>query len=162
MSKIFFAWYFHLTPTLVIIKAMSEFDPEEFLNTPIYAFDFQFMIGDVKDFLEFSENNIDLQYQQELQAISNRKDWDQFPPDYCEYLEEKINHRFRVSLPLRIRYGAVLALITSVEWSVKFLNMRAHSPVPEKPKQNGTNHTVKVLRELSARTQLPAQSTIEA
>ena len=47
---------------------MPDIDPEKFLNTPIYDFDFQFMIGDVKDFLEFSENNIDLQYQRELQA----------------------------------------------------------------------------------------------
>lgn len=39
-----------------------DFDPEKFLNTQIYAFDFQFMIGDVKDFLEFSESNIDWQY----------------------------------------------------------------------------------------------------
>lgn len=141
---------------------MPGFDPEEFLNTPIYAFDFQFMIGDVKDFLEFSENNIDLQYQCELQAIAHRKDWNQFPSDYREHLEENVNHRFRVSLPLRIRYGAVLAFITSVEWSVKFLNEGALFPVSEKTKQDKTNHTVKVLKELSARTQLPAQSTIEA
>jgi|GEM_PF-2409138 len=144
---------------LSAIQIMPEFDPEKFLNSPIYAFDFQFMIGDVKDFLEFSENNIDLQYQQELQAIASRQDWDQFPPDYREYLEENINHRFHVSLSLRIRYGAVLAFTTSVEWSVKFLNMNALSPVPEK--QDRTNHTVKVLKELSARTQLSLQSTIE-
>lgn len=111
---------------------MPEFDPEKFLNTPIYAFDFQFMIGDVKDFLEFSESNIDSQRQCELQAIAHRKDWDQFPSDYREHLEENVNHRFRVSLPLRIRYGAVLAFITSVEWSVKFLNESALFPVPEK------------------------------
>lgn len=137
---------------------MPEFDTEKFLNTPIYAFDFKFMIGDVKDFLEFSENNIDLQYQRELQAIAHRKDWDQFPSDYCEHLEGVINHRFRVSLPLRIRYGALLSFITSVEWSVKLLSMNALSPVPE---IGNTNHTVKVLKEFSARAQLPAQSTIE-
>ncbi len=99
----------------------------------------------MKDFLEFAENNIDLQYQRELQEIAQRKDWDQFPPDYCEreHLEGGINHRFRVSLPLRIRYGALLAFITSVEWSVKLLSMNALSLVPEK--RGNPNHTVMVF-----------------
>lgn len=74
---------------------MPEFDPEKFLNTPIYAFDFQFMIGDAKDFLYFSASNIDSQRQCELQAIAHRKDWDQFPSDYREHLAENVNHRFR-------------------------------------------------------------------
>lgn len=138
---------------------MPDFDPEKFLDTPIYASDFQFMVGDVKDFLQFSESNIEWRYRRELQAISQRKDVDDFPPGYREHLEQNAEHRFRVSLPLRVRYGAVLALTTSVEWSVRFLNMRAHTPVPEK--RDGTNQTVRVLRELSARTQLSAQSTID-
>jgi hypothetical protein len=138
---------------------MPDFDLEKFLDTPIYAFDFQFMVGDVKDFLEFSESNIDWQHRRELQAISQRKDLSDYPPGYREHLEENANHRFLVSLPLRVRYAAVLALTTSVEWSVKFLNMRALAPVPEK--RDGTNQTVRVLRELSARTQLSAQSTID-
>lgn len=147
-----------LKPTL-IIKAMPEFDTEKFLNTPIYAFDFQFMISDVKDFLEFAENNIDSQYERELQEIVQQKDLDQFSLDYYEHLEGGINHRFRVSLPLRIRYGALLAFITSVEWSVKLLSMNALFSIPEK--LDNTNHTVMVLREFSTRVQLPAQSTIE-
>lgn len=138
---------------------MQDFDPEKFLSTPIYAFDFQFMVGDVKDFLEFSESNIDWQYRRELQAISHRKDLDTYPSGYREHLEENASHRFHVSLPLRVRYAAVLALTTSVEWSVKFLNMRALAPVPEK--RDGTNQTVRVLRELSARTELAAQSAID-
>lgn len=52
---------------------MPEFDPEKFLNTPIYAFDFQFMIVDVKDLLEFSASNIDSQRQCELQATHIEK-----------------------------------------------------------------------------------------
>ncbi len=137
---------------------MPDFDLEKFLNTPIYAFDFQFMIGDVKDFLEFSESNIDWQHCQELQAISRRNDLDDYPPGYREHLEENANHRFLVSLPLRVRYAAVLAFTTSVEWSVKFLNMRAVTPVPEK--RDGTNQSVRILRELVARTQLSAGPAI--
>ena len=138
---------------------MPTFDPETFLDPPIYAFDFQSMIGDVKDFLEFSESKIDWQHRCERQAIARRKDLDGYPSGYREHLEQNADHRFRVSLPLRVRYGAVLAFTTSVEWSVKFLNMRALAPVPEI--RDGTNHTVKVLRELSTRTQISAQSTID-
>lgn len=141
------------------MTSMSDFDPEKFLNTPIYAFDFQFMIGDVKDFLEFSESNIGWQHRRELQAIFHRKDLDDYPSGYREHLEENANHRFLVSLPLRVRYAAVLALTTSVEWSVKFLNMRAVAPVPEK--RDGTNQTVRILRELVARAQLSAGSAID-
>jgi len=138
---------------------MQDFDPEKFLDTPIYAFDFQFMIGDVKDFLGFSESNIDWQYRRELQAISLRKDLEDYPSGYREHLEQNANHRFRVSLPLRIRYGAVLALTTSVEWSVKFLKIGALAPVPEK--RAGMSQTARTLRELSARTQLSAESTTD-
>ena len=139
--------------------AGTDFDADRFLATPIYAFDFQFMIGDVKDFLEFSESNIDRRYQRELQTISHRRDLDDFPQGYREHLEQCAEHRFKVSLPLRVRYGAVLALTTSVEWSVNFLNEESLAPVPEK--RDGTNHTVKVLRQLCARTKVPAQATID-
>ena len=138
---------------------MPDFDPERFVNTTIYAFDFQFMIGDVKDFLDFSENNIDWQHHRELQAIAHQRDLDEYPIDYREHLEENANHRFLVSLPLRIRYAAVLALTTSVEWSVRYLNMMAFVAVPEK--RDRTNQTVRVLRELSARTHLASNSTID-
>lgn len=142
-----------------VLTPMQDFDPERFLDTPIYAFEFQFMVRDVKHFLEFSESNIDWQYRRELQAISHRKDLADYPSGYREHLEQSANHRFRVSLPLRIAYGAVLALTTSVEWSVKFLNIRALVPVPEK--RDGTNQTVRVLRELSERTQRSAESSID-
>ena len=62
--------------------SIADFDLQKFLDTPIEAFDFQFMIGDVKDFLEFSESNIDWQYRRELQAIANGKDYDDFPHGY--------------------------------------------------------------------------------
>ena len=138
---------------------MADFDPEKLLDTPIYAFDFQFMIGDVRDLLAFSESNIEWQYRRELQAMSHRRDIDDFPPGYRDHLEQGAEHRFTVSLPLRVRYGAVLALTTSVEWSVKFLNQRARGPVPEM--RDGTNHTVRVLREFSERTSIPAQIAID-
>ena len=139
---------------------MPEFDIEKFLNMPIEAFDFQFMIGDVKDFLEFSESNIDWQCRRELQAIAHRKDFDDFPPGYRDHLEQNVDHRFRVSLPLRVRFGALLAFITSVEWAVVYLNRSLTNPVSEKT-DGRTNLTVTLLRELSARASVNPQSVID-
>lgn len=138
---------------------MAEFDIEKFLNTPIDAFDFQFMIGDVKDFLEFSESNIDWQHRRELQAIAHRKDFDEFPPEYRDHLEQNADHRFKVSLPLRVRYGALLAFTTSVEWAVGYLNRTSRSPVPDY--RDGTNLTVKVLRQFSSQAAVDPGSVIE-
>lgn len=107
---------------------MADFDLQKFLDTPIEAFDFQFMIGDVKDFLEFSESNIDWQYRHELQAIANGKDYDDFPPDYRHHLEQNAEHRFKVSLPLRVRYGAVLAFTTSVDVCHRLLEQMRRLP----------------------------------
>lgn len=138
---------------------MADFDLQKFLDTPIEAFDFQFMIGDVKDFLEFSESNIDWQYRRELQAIAQRKDLDDFQPGYDVHLEQNAEHRFKVSLPLRVRYGALLAFTTSVEWTVGYLNKCAVAPVPDV--RDGTNLTVKTLRDFAARAYVDAQAVID-
>ena len=139
--------------------SMADFDFQKFLDTPIEAFDFQFMIGDVKDFLEFSESNIDWQYRRELQAIAQRKDVDDFPPSHGVHLEQNAEHRFKVSLPLRVRYGALLAFTTSVEWAVSYLNKCAVSPVPDV--RDGTNLTVKTLRDFAARACVDAEAVID-
>lgn len=138
---------------------MAEFDIKKFLSAPIDAFDFQFMIGDVKDFLEFSESNIDWQHRRELQAISHRRDLDDYPHGYREHLEENTAHRFKVSLALRVRYGALLAFTTSVEWAIGHLNRNALTPVPDL--RDGTNHTVKVIRIFAARAALEPGGVVE-
>ena len=138
---------------------MTEFDLQKFLDTPIDAFDFQFMIGDVKDFLEFSESNIDWQYRRELQSIAHRKDLADFPHGYRDHLEQNAEHRFKVSLPLRVRYGAVLAFTTSVEWAVGYLNQSAMSPVSDA--RDGRNLTVKILRHFAAQAAVDADAVID-
>ncbi|MDE0154949.1 MAG: hypothetical protein OXS28_05010 [Gammaproteobacteria bacterium] len=118
---------------------MSEtWDPQAFLNTPIHAFDFQVMIGDIIDFLEFSENNIEWQLRRELQEIRRRDELEGFPPGYREHLEENAEFRFGVSLPLRVRYAAVISLVTSVEWSMRHLVK--HFKVP-----NCKNETIRCM-----------------
>ena len=129
---------------------MPDIDLERLLNEPIYTLDFQYMIGDVEEFLKFSENNIEWQYRRELQDIHRKTETEEFPAEYKKHLETNAEHRFKVSLPLRVRYGAVVALTTSVEWSVGFLVKRLKKPVRKKPE--GRNGTVHMLLELQQRT----------
>ncbi len=141
---------------------MSEIDLDRLMNEPIYAFDFQFMIGDVQDYLDFSENNIEWQYRSELQSIKRRAeagDFEGIPHGYRKHLETNAEHRFRVSLPLRIRYGALLALATAVEWSVTYLAQNFATPLKTVPK--GKNKTIHALEALNERTGLGRDGPIK-
>lgn len=137
---------------------MPEFDPEKFLNEPIYAWDFGFMVGDIEDFLEFTESNVEWQCRREMLSIQRRAETEEFEPGYKEHLETNAEHRFKVSLPLRVRYSALVALITSVEWSVGFVVGRLKAPVPEKP--NNKNLTVHALSELECRLNMGADELV--
>lgn len=117
------------------------------------------MIGDVKDFLEFSECNVDWQHRREMQAIAHRNDLDEFSPEYRSHLEQNADHRFKTSLPLRIRYGALLAFTTSVEWVVGYLNQSSVLHVPND--RDGANLTVKILRQFATRAAVESGGVIE-
>ncbi len=137
---------------------MSEIDLERLLSEPIHAFDFQFMIGDVEEFLDFSEGNIEWQFRRELQSIQRRAEAEDFAPEYKEHLESNAEHRFKVSLPLRVRYGALIALSTSVEWSVLLLVDRLKEGLRQKP--TSLNDTVHALTELMDRTGLQRKEVL--
>lgn len=139
---------------------MSQADIDRILDMTIDAMDFQFMIGDVKDFLTFSEENIAWQHRRELQSITLRSDL-QDEPEYRDHLEQGADHRFQVSLPLRVRYSALLSFVTSVEWSVSYLNRSMKDPVLLKKKKDKVNETVKVLKELSSRAAIDAGEVID-
>lgn len=126
---------------------MSQFDFNTWLDTPLNAFDFRTMIGDVKDFLEFSELNLDWQFRRELQMISasNAEDYE---PGERDALQESVEHRFQVSLPLKVRYGALISFITSVEWAMQILTEKAINKPPKPPVQR--NITVHRLAELGS------------
>src|SRR5690348_8496849 len=108
---------------------MADIDLERLLNERHYATDFQYFIGDVEDFLDFSESNIEWQYRAELQRIAREAASADWPDGYREHLEGNAEHRFKVSLPLRVRYAAVIALVTAVEWSVDYLAKRLKVPL---------------------------------
>jgi hypothetical protein len=121
--------------------------------------DFQFMVGDVRDFLSFSEENIAWQHRRELQSLALRADLKE-DHVYRDHLERSADHRFQVSLPLRVRYSALMCFVTSVEWSVMYLNRALR--VPFRPlKATGVNETVQTLRDLSSRIAIAATDVID-
>lgn len=138
---------------------MSDIDLDRLMNEPIYAFDFQFLIGDVQDYLDFSENHIEWRYRTELQSIRCRAETEDFPPGYQEHLEANAEHRFKVSLPLRIRYSTIMALTTAVEWSVTYLVQMVVEPIGKRPDKK--NKTVYVLEILNERTGLKRNEAIK-
>lgn len=137
---------------------MSDPEIDRLLDITIDAMDFRFMIGDVRDFLAFSEENIAWQHKRELQAIALRatNDEDSWERDQ---LEQGADHRFQVSLPLRVRYSALLSFVTSVEWSMAYLNRSIRDPVVNR--KDGVNFTVRILRELSSRVSVDAQAVVD-
>ncbi len=121
---------------------MTAFDPERFMNEPIYAFDFRFMIGSIRGFLEFSEANVEWQYHEERQSIQQQADsggWglsDEHHDSYLQHLLESTKHWFTAGLPLQIRYGVLFSLITMVEWSIKGLAGQLEQSInEERPKK---------------------------
>lgn len=129
---------------------MTSIDLHRLLNEPIYAMNFQFMLADLEDFLNFSEINIERQHQRELESIRRRADSEDFQHGYEGKLKDDADHRFKVSLPLRVRYGALIMLTTSVEWSIEYISQNLDESLENKPKDQ--NNTVYRLNELSRRT----------
>lgn len=73
-----------------------DLDPQ--IDVPIYDFlfsmGFSTMIGDIKDYLDISERNIESMYRAELQSIKHREDSEDLPPGYITSLESNAEHRF--------------------------------------------------------------------
>lgn len=109
------------------------------LNEPIYGWDSLTLLGDVEDFLDFSEANIECQAKRELRAVAAECDGMEFedPLDTVRYREhrvEGVQYRFNVSLTQRVRYSGLTAVITTIEWFLIVIKGRASFEVPDKPK----------------------------
>jgi len=100
---------------------MPEFDLTEILNRKHFAFYFAALLGDVEDFLEFSERTIAWQGRSALRTIRMTPDPDKLPEGYLDHLLTNAEHRFTTSLAMRLRYAAVVALVTTVEWEARAL-----------------------------------------
>jgi DNA primase large subunit len=119
----------------------QSFDADAFLNQPIYAWDTLTLLGDIEDFIDFSEANIDWQLKRELRRL--KAEHEQViiddPSDDAQYKDQEIEgteYRFSVSLAQRVRYSALTALITSIEWSFLVLRKRAQFAIPDRPEKS--------------------------
>jgi hypothetical protein len=116
----------------------QSFDAEAFLNQPIFAWDTLTLLSDIEDFIDFSEANIEWQLKRELRRLKAEHTEVIIDDPYtdAQYKDQQIQgteYRFNVSLAQRVRYSALTALITSIEWSFLVLRGRAQFPIPAKP-----------------------------
>jgi hypothetical protein len=139
---------------------MSDHNFDRILDMTIDALDFQFMISDVKDFLTFSEENLVWQHRHELKALEHLgvEANHEIDRTYRDQLEQGVDHRFQVSLALRVRYSALISFVTSVEWSVAYLNRSMRTAI--KLQRDKENSTVKLLRSFAALTRLEVGEVI--
>jgi DNA primase large subunit len=135
------------------------------MNQPHYGWNTLTLLGDVEDFLDFSEASIDSQSRRESRRVAAECDGHEFedPLDGERYREQRlegVDYRFKISLTQRVRYSGLTSLITSIEWSLIVLKKRANFAVPKKPKRvNAAVHLLTVFanqakQDLSAQIEL--------
>jgi len=121
------------------------FDNEKFLNTPMFALNQLSVFSNVADFLNFSEDNIAKQKIVALQGVEQKvADSGYEEPEvfgYRDHILTSIDFRFDVALPMRVRYAALTAFTSTVEWSVTVLKPTV--PIPKEP--SGMSRTIHLL-----------------
>jgi len=134
----------------------TKFDLDTFLDQTFFGIDTLTMLGDVEDFIEFSESNIGWQKNRELRRAEQECDAAHFddPNSEAQYRDqtlEGVEYRFEISLRQRVRYAALIALITTIEWVLLALKKRAAFEFPKKPeKTNEAVHALSVFNEKAA------------
>lgn len=123
-------------------------DLEAFLDKTFFALDTLSMLGDIEDFIDFSEKNIDWQKRRELTRVELACSEDEFddPHEAAQYHAQTIHgvvYRFEVSLAQRVRYAALVSLITTIEWVLLSLARRTIIKIPKKP--DGASNAVHIL-----------------
>jgi hypothetical protein len=126
----------------------TQFDIEKLLDKTFFGFDILAMLGDIEDFLEFSEANIEWQMKRELRRAAVEAAVGEFEDErtaaqYKEQMLESVEYRFGINLAQRVRYSGLVSLITTVEWVLLALKGRVTFPVPARPR--GTNEAVHLL-----------------
>lgn len=131
-------------------------DVEAFLDQTFFGLDTLAMLGDVEDFIDFSESNIEWQKRRELRKAERECDEEQFdnPHFAAQYRDQTIEgvaYRFDVILTQRVRYAALASLITTIEWVLISLRNHAAFAVPKKPdKKNEAVHLLEVYNEAAS------------
>lgn len=137
---------------------MSQFDPQKFFDQTYYALDFQILSGDLIDFLDTAERGLDIQYHEKRAHIETTVSEDDIP-GYRDHLLEGLEHRFKISLPLRVRYGALLGFTTAVEWAAVALNSTLREPIEAPTKR--MKDVVRIVSGLNEKTQLGQTKVVD-
>lgn len=142
----------------------AKFDLNAFLDQTIFGLDIQTMLGDVEDFIEFSESNMEWQKHRELRRAERECEEEEFDDpsigaQYRDQALEGVEYRFEASLKQRVRYAALTALITTVEWCLISLKNRASFDFPKKP--NSKNEATHILSIFNDKMTLELEEKIQ-
>jgi hypothetical protein len=151
--------------TLDVMK--TKLDLNAILDQTFFGLDTLSMLGDVEDFIEFSESNIGWQKHREIRRAQQECDDVGFddPHDEAQYryqMLEGVEYRFEVSLTQRVRYAALTALITTIEWVLLALKKRASFDFPEQPNnKKKKNEAVHILTVFNDKAKLGLESKVK-
>ncbi|MBM3391222.1 MAG: hypothetical protein FJY34_04500 [Betaproteobacteria bacterium] len=131
----------------------SQIDLTALLDQTFYGLDTLAMLGDLEDFIEFSESNIGWQKRRELRRAEQECSSVEFEEpgmeaQYRDQVLQGVEYRFEVSLRQRVRYAALVALITTIEWLLLILKKRACFTFPKRPeKVNEAVYTLNIFND---------------
>lgn len=133
------------------------------LEQPMYGWDTLALLGDIEDFLNFSELNIQQQFERELKRTRAECAGIEFDDPsmselYRSHQIENVTYRFEVSLVQRVRYSGLTVLMTSIEWTLIALERHTKVPLPKVPK--GVSESVHRLTSLAVLTNLTLEPQI--
>jgi len=121
-------------------------DIKEFLNKPMLIFDMETQFSDLLDFIEFSEHNIEWQKRGQLQHL--KRESKRLNLDGDEYFTklQYIEYRYDINLVRKVRYGALIALVTSIQWITNSVKNRLTWEIKDTPKH--VNYSVHIISEI--------------
>lgn len=126
------------------------------LDQTLFGLDTLTMLGDVEDFIQFSERNIDWQKQVEFRRMEHECNVTEFKDSrlkaqFQDQMLDSVKFRFEISLTQRIRYASLTTLITTIEWTLLTLKNRASFKIIKTPPtKNETIHILTVFNEKGA------------
>lgn len=139
-------------------------DLEAFLDKTFFAIDTFSMLSDIEDFIDFSETNIDWQKRREIRRVEIACSDEHFddPREAAQFHAQTIDgvlYRFEVSLTQRVRYAALVSLITTIEWVL--LSLQGRSGIKIRKKQNGTSDAVHLLSQFNQAASVGLSSEVQ-
>lgn len=143
----------------------KQLDLTALLDQTFFGLDTLSMLGDIEDFIEFSESNIGWQKHRELRRAEEecndvRFDDPRLEAQYRDQMLDGVQFRFEVSLTQRVRYAALVSLITTIEWVLIALRRRTSFEFPKTPDKK--NEAVHILSVFNAKASLGLEQKIVA